>query len=221
MAETLLQVYADVARPLGLDPSITSFSETDGSADIVQYIYEGYRYLRTRLLVEDLYLQKEGTITTADGTRTYALATDAEPDALYKFDVYINDDTKGDSFLKAATRGGVRAMDSKWDVTTGQPQYYYFSDSNTMAFYPIPDAVYAVKYTYQQNVSEDTATTAVFLVPDAWLDYIKKYAQFTWETAKGFGNPDTTYSIAENIFDGIRVAQWRRSPTRLMPSRRV
>lgn len=221
MAETLLQVYADVARPLGLDPSISSFSETDGSADIVQYIYEGYRSLRRRLRVENEYFQKEGTITTADGTRTYALASDAEPFGLYQFDVYINDDTNGDTFLNAATRSGVRAMDAKWDVTEGKPSYYYFSDKDTMAFYPIPDAVYNIKYTYQQNISEDTATTAVFLIPDDWLEYVKKYAQFQWESAKGMGSPDMTYSLMESIYDSIRVAEWRTNPTRLSASRRV
>lgn len=220
MAETLLQVYSDVARAVNMDPTITAFSETDGSADIVQFIYEGVRSLRRKLSQETIYTQKTATISAVNGTRTYSLPTDAEPYDVYSFGVYL-DSVEGNPFLAASTRNYIRQTDGKWDTTEGQPKYYYFEDKDTIAFYPVPDASYTVKVDYRQGISEDTATTATFLYPDEWLDYVKKYAQYQWEKLRGFGSAEGTYGELLDILHSIRVQIHKQTPGKLVSSRSI
>ncbi len=212
MAETLLQVYADIARKVGLDPTITAFSETDESNDVVQDIYEAYRYLRRKLQKENLDFFASGSLATVAGTRLYNLASGATPYGVYTWSV--ENETDDDVFLKPATLAYIKQTFHKWDEEQDQPQYYYF-EGGQIGFYPIPDGVRTIKYDYNQEITEDTATTATFLVPDDHLDFVKKYAQYLYETRKGFGDPEATLFFANEILSDVQVQHWRENPTYL------
>lgn len=202
MAETLLQVVADICRPVGLDPTITEFKESDGTNDIVQYVYEAYRALRRRVVTNSEYFFKTATFNTVTSTRTYTLATDAEPHDLYQWSLK---DTTNNTEIKAASREFIKKRYPNYKTDEGKPQYFYYEGGDTLALYPVPDAVYEMEYEYGQQVSEDTSTTATFLVPDDWLDYVKKHAQYLYEKAKGFGDEQATYMELRGLLSSIIV----------------
>ena len=211
MAETLLQIYSDVARPLGLDPTISSFSENDGSATLVQYIYEAYRYLRRGLNHETNYFRGAGSIGLVDGTRLYDLASDAEGYGLYDW-TFVNT-TENNAPIQAATRAYVQKTYPGYLTDEGNPAYFYLEGADQVGFYPVPDASYTVTYEYQKEITENTGTSTVFLVPDDWLDFIKKYTKGLWEDSKGFGNAGASFALANELLYQIRVADSRANPT--------
>lgn len=216
MAETLLQVYADIARPCGLDPTITSFSESDGSSTVVQYIHEAYRFLRRKLPQETPEFRGTGTLSLVDGTRTYSLTSDAIGYGVYDWSM-VNTSANNAS-IEEATLEFIKTSYPGYKSDEGQPAYYYFEGGN-VGFYPIPDASYTVTYEYQKQLTESTSTSATFLIPDDWLDFVKKYATCLWEKAKGYGSYESTYMEAMDLLHSIKVEVWRNNPTYILGSR--
>lgn len=216
MAETLLQVYADIARPCGLDPTITSFSESDGSASLVQYILEAYRFLRKKLPKETPQFVGSGSLSLVDGTRTYTLASDALGYGVYDWSM-VNTTSSNDE-IEEATPEYIKENFSDYTTLEGQPDYFYF-EGTSIAFYPVPDASYTVTYKYQKTLTEDTSTTATFLIPDDWLDFVKKYAKYLWQDAKEFGDPEKTQADALDLLHTIKVEIWHNNPTYMIAPR--
>jgi len=210
MAETLLQVYADIARHIGADPSISAFAETDESSDLVQFIFEAYRVMRRKMDPRNEYFKTSGTLSLVASTRAYNIASDAEPQGVFTWSV--ENETDNDTFLQAATKEYIQREYPKYDEDTGVPNFFYF-DGGQMAFYPIPDDSYTVKYEYRKEITENTATSTTFDVSDDQLDFVKKYTQFLWEKKNGFGDPEATRAEAMDILHGIKVEMWRMNPT--------
>ncbi len=210
MAETFLQVYADIAREVGLNPTITEFSENDGSADIVQWMNAGYRHLLGRIRNDGVVENGTGSLSLVDGTRTYSVASDMAPNGIYTWG--MKNTTDSYSSLKAATKEFIHRQYSNYLTYEAQPEYYYYEDMDTVAFYPVPDASYTVSYEYRKQPTESTSETATFGIPDDWLDYIKKHAQLMWEKRNGLGSWEGTLMEREEILHRIVVNQALAAP---------
>lgn len=203
MADTLLSVAQRVARKVGLDPTFTSFSNTDETNDLVQYINDAYFELICELPKDVPYLLNisTGTVTTVNGTRAYSL-----PAAVRVFNLLdwsFQDETNGDVPLEMRTFQQIQKLDSKYDETTGKPEYVYRDVGDKIALYPVPDEAYTVSFKFSTVFTRLSATTDVFIVPDEWVRYIELKARFWYEKSKGFSEADTTFVLADSLLVGI------------------
>lgn len=210
MAITLLTVVQRVCRNVSLDPTITAFSETDETKDVVQDVAEAYEELLMQLPNETTYLFASGAITTTPGLRTYALASDAMSFDLYAWS-FLNQ-TESYSSIKPASREFIQALDPQWSTKAGIPQYVYQEGANTVAFYPVPSNIDAIAYQYGKTIATRiSATSDTFVLPDRWVRYVEKRAQAKYERRKGFADPDSTdaqalvlwYEIMSEAFEDV------------------
>jgi len=212
MAVTLLQAVQRVSRKVGLDPTITSFSNNDETNDLVQDIVEAYEDLLMALPPETPFLNASGALTLSNGTRVYSLASDAMVFDLYTWS--FENETDNDDKLQVVTKDYVKALDSLWNETTGKPKYVYPEGNNQVGFYPIPDGTRTVNYQYGKTVATRiSATSDTFIIPDRWVRFIEKRAQEMYERRKGFADPDATSAEAFNLFSEIMVEAWSTNPT--------
>lgn len=215
MADTLLEVVNRVRRVLGL-PVVTSFSDSDESLSNVQDVNECYLDL-LRKLPDTLPMLQDasgGTVTTADGTRLYALDTDARPMHLWAWS--FENETSGDIPLTLATREYIQKKDPRFDEVTGQPEIVYL-EGNSLGIYPVPDGVYSLKYQFKSPFTRLSATTDTFLIPDEWLPYVECYAQFLYEDRKGFGNPDRTAARMRDKLGSVLAEAELLAPSYFLP----
>lgn len=212
MAITLLTVVQRVCRNVGLDPTITTFSNDDETNDVVQDVAESYEELITQLPTETVYLHAASAITTVASTRSYALASDAASFDLYRWS--FNNSTDNYHALTPATTEFILDLDAQYQTRTGKPQYVYSEGSDAVCFYPVPDGVYTIAYQYGKSViTRLSATTDTFIIPDRWVLYITKRAQAKYERRKGFADPDATdtqalfiwYEIMEEALSELQL----------------
>lgn len=212
MALTLLQLIQRVSRKVGLDPTITSFSDTDETNDLVQDIAEAYEDLLAELPPQLPYLHGTGSITTVAGTRLYALAANARAFDLNEWS--FQNETDDDSPLELVTREFIQKLDPKYDETQNKPLYLYLEGSDQLGVYPVPDDVYTISYSYGAgSVTRVSATTDTFIIPDRWLRYVEKSAQASYERRKGFSGAEETAVEAFNLFADVMVEAWELVPT--------
>src|SRR5437868_3893911 len=207
MAITLLTAVQRVCRNVGLDPSITAFSDNDESNDIVQDIAEAYEELLMQLPSETTFLYASGAITTVSGTRVYSLASDAMSFDLY--DWSFNDQTNSYSKLIPVSREFIENLDPAWRTTAGKAVYIYKEGNNQVGFYPVPNSTDTINYQYGKTVTTRiSATTDTFIIPDRWVRYVEKRAQAKYERRKMFADPDASDAQALFIWTEIMVEAW-------------
>ena len=141
----------------GDDDAITTFSDTQHSADI-QLAQIAIQSELTELVSDQLlpYEKTSSTITLLTSTRAYALQSD-----------FIRFYGKHPSFYDStdkrriyAYKGGddrLRDIDYDYKTTTGTPSYWYWEDATTkqVAFYNVPDSNYnnrSLSYDYEKSV---------------------------------------------------------------------
>lgn len=215
MAVTLLQLVQRVNRKVGLDPTITSFSNDDESNDVVQDIVEAYEDLVMALPPECPYLNASGSISAVDGTRLYALASDAQSPDLYEWS--FENETENDAPLTFVTKDYVQALDPRYDEVEGKPKYIYLEGSNQVGIYPIPDASYTIKYQYGKSITTRlSATTDTFILPDRWMRYPELMARAEYEGRKGMSDSEKTMQKAIDMLAEIMSEAWEASPTYLL-----
>jgi hypothetical protein len=212
MAVSLLTVVQRVSRDVGLDATVTAFSETDDTNFILQLVNEAYEELMILLPPDTDFRQTSGTITTANTTRLYALPSNAMPFDLYEWSFV--DTTNSYARLHFATKDFIQALDTKYKTTSSKPQYVYTEGAQNVGFYPVPDGTYSIAYEYGQSLTTRLSnTTDVFLVPDRWVRYIEKSAQEKYERLRGYGDPDNTELIAFNLLGEVLVEAWETNNT--------
>lgn len=211
MAINLLSAVQRVRRTVGLDPTITAFSETDESNDNVQDIAEAYEELLILVPSTAPFLASSSSITTSASTRTYSLASDALPYDLYGYS--FNDETNNDNPLELVEESYLQQLNPQYDENTGKPIYVYLT-GNSLGVYPVPDGVYTINYRYGKTVTtRPSATTDVFLVPDRWVRFIELRAKEKYERRKMMGDPEATADDASRVLDEILVDCWDAHPT--------
>lgn len=212
MTVTLLDVVQRVSRHVGLDPTITSFSNNDETNDIVQFVNEAYEELIMALPENCPYLNDSGTITTVASTRLYALETGAFSYNLYSWS--LQDETSNDKPLQLVTLDYIATIDDRYDEVEGIPAYMYAEGSNQLGIYPVPNGVYTIKYQYAKDLQTRlTTTTDTFIFPDRWIRFVEKRAQEKYERLKAFSEPDYTLMESETLLTNILVEAWEMNPT--------
>lgn len=202
MADSLLTVVQRVSRRVGLDPTITAFSDNDETNDVVLDVNDAYEHLLNALPDDTPYLiDVTGSLSLVNGTRAYSLDSAARSFKLLEWS--FENETDDDSKIRPATLEYVQRLDSKYDETTAQPTHVYLEGSDQVGFYPVPDASYTIKYKFAKSFTRLSATTDTFVVPDEWLPYIELYAQALYEKRKGFGNYAETFELAERKLTDI------------------
>lgn len=214
MAETLLQVIREVARPCMLDPTLTTLSETDGSLTLGQYVIQALRYLERALDDEAAVFQAEATLNFSAGTRSIALPNDAEGQGVYHYSVR---NITENALLQPSTRSYITQTYSDFASAQGKPELWYLEGLNQIALYPLPNVATTVTLQYQRIQSAvldpETSLSTVVQYPELWLDFIKKYAQYLWEVSKGFGNHNATLNLAMELLYQIKIRAWRNNPS--------
>lgn len=185
MADTLLTVAQRVARKVGIDPTFTSFSNSDDTNDIVQYINDAYQDLLDALPDDCPYLlDTSRTLSLSNGTRLYSLYTDARHFSILDWS-FINT-TSNSAPITVTTLQAVQEIDELYTSRTGVPEFVYREGNEQVGFYPIPDGSYTVSYKFSKPFSRLSATSDSFLVPDHWLRYVEDKAAYYYQERKGF-----------------------------------
>jgi hypothetical protein len=141
------------------------FDATTYRARAQQYVEEAVHRVARRAHIPSL--EQTQTITTANGTSTYALDSDA---------VRIL------SISNTADHDPVPEVDvdeiDNYDVSSGKPLVVALS-ANQLVFWPTPDAVYSfqVRYLGDPVFSSDTDTTTGVGFPDDYADLLVTYAR--------------------------------------------
>lgn len=215
MSVTLLTVVQRVSRNVGLDPTITSFSNSDETNDLVQYVNEAYEELFMMLPPETPFLNGSSTLSLVNGTRLYSLASDAMPFDLY--DWSFVDTTDQNNQLIPSTKEYIESLDSAYKTTTGIPKYVYPEGNQKVGFYPVPNTSISVNYEYGISCpARLSLITDTFLLPDRWMRFVEKTAQEKYERIKGYGEPDSTAMTAFNLLGEIMLEAWETNPTYLV-----
>lgn len=215
MATTLLQSVQTVCRKVGLDPTITAFSNTDETLDLVSDIQEAYDELLDTLPPEAVYLFSSGSVVTAVGVRTYSLASDVKTSDLY--DWSFQDASQSNQKISPCSREYVLSLDPNWQTTPGKPYLVYDEGPSSIAFYPVPNVIDTITYQYGKSVLTRLSDPAdTFIVPDSWVRFITKRAQGLYERRKGFGEADNTDSVAGMMLSNIIVEAWEDAQTYLV-----
>ena len=188
MAKTALQIVNKVRRKVGLS-QVTAFAETDESNDNLADINEAYRILFDALPDDLPYTMDttSGDFSTVASTRTYALDSSAKSFNLLEWSV--NNETENDAPLRMITLQALQDLDKQYDEKTGQPTHVYLDGTDQIALYPIPDAVYNIKYKFKTAIVEARVTTDTFLLPDEWIEKFvvkKASALYLGPSRKGF-----------------------------------
>lgn len=147
----------------GDDDAITTFSDTQHSADI-QLAQIAIQSEITEVVSDQLlpYEKTSGTITLTTSTRTYALASDF----IRFYGAYPSFYDSTDKRRIYAYKGGddrLRDIDYDYKTTTGTPSYWYWENTTTkqVAFYNVPDSNYnnrSLTYDYEKSVMVSNAT---------------------------------------------------------------
>lgn len=212
MAETLLSVVKQVARAVGLSPSITAFFDGDETNDLVQDVNNGYHTLLQSLPKDCVYLlEQEATFNTANGIQTYN-----KPDSALSFNIAawsFRRLTPTPIFnLTVETYESALRNYPDFTTKTGKPEVVVLRDT-TLQLYPIPDGVYEVNYKYSTANPVLVAPTDTFIIPDNWVRFVTKYAQYQYEQRKGFGNTMSSLNEAKIILTQIQVDNYLLTPT--------
>lgn len=121
------------------DTSNQRFSDTQ--LNII--INQGHRDAALKTLL----LESTSSFSLTSGTTCYALPSDI---------MHIKRVTHKDKVLDQKSIAGLDALNSKWELTTGDPLYYYVFRSTQVCFYPAPVSTSTgtakVYYTYQPNL---------------------------------------------------------------------
>ena len=146
----------------GDDDAITTFSDTQHSADI-QLAQIAIQDELTDIVAERLipYEHTTGTITLVSGTRTYALAAN-----FIRFFGQPSFYDATDNRRLYEYPGGEKAlmnMDYLYKTTTSTPIHWYYDNTTTKnaAFWNIPDANYdqrSLSYDYEKSVMVTDST---------------------------------------------------------------
>lgn len=215
MSDSLLTVVNRVRRVLGLD-TVSSFSDNDESNLNVQDVNDSYLYLLKQLPSDLPILQDAsgGSITTANGTRLYALDSDARPSYLYEWS--FQDETSGDVPISLASREYVQKHDPKYDETTGKPHLVYL-EGTQLGIYPVPDGTYSLSYQFKSPFTRLSATSDTFIVPDEWLRFIELHAVLAYELRKGFSSAESTGARVRDELISVVTEAELMSPSYFLP----
>lgn len=210
MADTLLDVVKRIARRVKIDPNITVFSDDDETQLLVDMVNDAVAELRERLPKEWIpYLQKNGSITTANGTRLYNVAADAL--ALEIFNWGFRNETESDAKLTPATLEFITETYPNYQDDTGKPEYVYQEDTQ-LGFYPVPDGIYTLEYLYPEVPARMSSTGATFPYPDSWLTYIEFAVSAEYAAGKGFGNAGIFLTKKEDRYAQIYAELAAKNP---------
>lgn len=207
MAKTLLAMVQDISRDVGLDPYVTSFSDDDDTRRLVKYIYEAYQRLQRETRPDSLSFRESNIINLINGTRAYVLPSDSTVYGVWN----VRDDEQ--CLLQGYSEEQIADIASDYKTTSGKPTHYYFTDISTIAFYPVPDNAYTYTHFYESEITEDYTPTVSLALPNDWIKFIEKYAQYLFEKNRGFGGVEGTYMEAEDLLHNIRVQMWRINRT--------
>ena len=146
----------------GDDDAITTFSDTQHSADI-QLAQIAIQDEITEIISERMipYEHTTNTISLVTGTRQYSLASG--------FIRFFGKPSFYDSTTNVRIyeyNGGEQALidhDYQYKTTTGTPMYFYWNNttSKSVAFYNIPDSTWnsrSLSYDYEQSVMVSVTT---------------------------------------------------------------
>ncbi|HEY9685477.1 MAG TPA: hypothetical protein V6C52_00730 [Coleofasciculaceae cyanobacterium] len=179
---TLLQLVNEVLRRTGQVEVTTLVNAQTPVVQTRDFLNETYFEMLQRLKTERL--QKTGTLSTVNGTASYALASDAEINSLIP-----------DSVLDIASQQLLREVDYTYPLThgptvTGRPECFYRTGS-LLYLYPVPNAVFSVQYQYlikPITLSADADTTQL---PVEWEKVLILGTQARLENFLGEGGSDT------------------------------
>lgn len=214
MTTTLLAAVQRVARKVGNDATISSFSTNDESLDLAHLVWDAYERLISLLPIEAQEFAASDTITTANGTRLYSLASDATPYGVYQWS--WENETSDDERIDMATLDYLRAMDIRYDEDTGQPVTAYF-DSGQVGFYPVPDGVYSIKYQYRSLPARTIATGTTFEIPDHWVRFLTLEAEANYKMMKGFEEGELVLGQANEALNTIHIDRSPVQPATITP----
>lgn len=191
----------------GDDDAITTFSDTQHSADI-QLAQVAIQSEISEISSERMipYEHTTGTITLSASTRSYSLAAD--------FIRFFGRPSFYDSTANMRYyeyQGGERALmevDYQYKTNTGSPIYWYWDNTTTkkVAFYYVPDSSYdsrSLSYDYEKSVMvSNTTDTLPFHNSDeayAFYDMAARRLRFLMDKKDaGLLSQDSTYNNAKS-----------------------
>jgi hypothetical protein len=190
---TLLQLVNEILRRSGqIEVSTLSNAQTPAT-QTRDFLNETYFEMLQRLKV--YRLQKQGSITTVNGTASYALAADAELDSLL-----------ADSVYDANAQYVLQQVDYTYPVShgtaSGKPECFYRM-GNLLYLYPTPNGAYTIQYQYLMKpiaLSADADTTQL---PVSWEKVLVLGTQARLE--KFLGEPaEETYLLYRDGLDQLK-----------------
>ena len=192
----------------GDDDAITTFSDTQHSADI-QLAQIAIQSEIAEIVSDQLldYEKTSGTLTLTTGTRAYALASNFV--RFYGKHPSFYDSTENRKIY--AYPGGddkLRDYDYQYKTTTGTPFYWYWENTTTkqVAFYNVPDSNYnnrSLTYDYEKSVLvSDSSDTLPFHNNEEYYTFIdmahRRFEFMRNRTPAGDLLRDPTYSNASS-----------------------
>jgi len=201
----LLQLVNEVLRRTG---QVEASTLTDAQTPVAQardFLNETYVEMLQRLHSQRFI--RQGSLNTANGTASYALAADAEINSLLT-----------DSVVESASKLVLQEVDYSYPAShpgmaNGRPTCFYRS-GDQLYLYPTPDAVYTIQYQYLVKpaaLASDGDTTEL---PVEWEKILVLGTQARLENFLGESGEDT-YALYR---DGLSQL---KSRARLKPRSRM
>ncbi len=184
---SFLELVNDVLRRTGQETVTTLTNAPPPARQVMDFINDIYFDILNAAQCN--FLQASATITTADGTATYALAPDA--DVNYLLRDRIQESTSDDYMSQVdPTMLGPAYLDD-----TGKP-YQFWIEGNRIRFYPVPNGVFTIHYEYLKRPVQLVSDADNSLIPLAWERLLVRGAESLLEKYLGeIDNSRFTYSL--------------------------
>lgn len=210
MIMTALEIVKQVFRKLGLDSSITGFSEANESQWLLDSLNERYSELLRLLPSEMTYSEVQGSINVLAGQRLYSPPADLYLPQLYDWSILLNNTDS--TLLEYANLEEIVNQDPKYQVTQSSPCKVYI-EAGKIGLYPVPIENAMLSFIYRKRVPQLTLPTDELLVPEEWLAYIKLGMEFDYQIHRGQGQPDITLMRMGQHFSLIASELFRLKQT--------
>jgi len=198
------------------DDDITSFSQTQHGATI-SLARQAIQHV-TNDLIADRFLfpeKADSTITTADGTQKYTLASDfVRFEDKNNFFFQTDSGIPNSQFLSEypGYEAALKKQVPKYASTTGTPQWYYFTDDQEIGIYPVPGSVLVYRYDYQKDVMPENESDSLPVQSEqmayAYVDMATRIFSFLFaqQPIEGF-EKDVIYLRAKAALMALNVKE--------------
>jgi len=218
-------------RLLPINDDATFNDDTMLSSD--QVALKQFFDIANRLAVmrmNERYLEREFTLTLAQGVTTYPLDTSISAEGL-TYHSFYNTNADGSARPLRAWNGGYDAFRSAYPdltkISQGQPQSWILQPVSSAAgdvthnviFYPTPDKTYNIIYRGKLNPIPLTVATDTLQFPVEYEHTLFLYAKALLESELGSGGDDLTYELAGKAVEAVKA--WSKGPLEARPIQRV